>query len=91
MNSSSAVDLVNPPQVVRSGWGEPHLLAGAQMGGGARLARGTLYIRIPAVHSSRKSLLFIPQVFRLLYAPRDEAEVGVALRVLRASLLYAQS
>ena len=53
----------------RRGWGEPHLLAGAQMGGGARLARGTL----------------------LLYAPRDETEVGVVLRVLQASLLYAQS
>jgi len=43
------------------------------------------------VHSSSKSLLFIPQELRLLYAPRDEAEVDVALRVLQASLLYAQS
>jgi len=63
------VSLRDAAEVVRSGWGEPHLLAGAQMGGGARLARGTL----------------------LLYAPRDETEVGVVLRVLQASLLYAQS
>ena len=45
--------LKDAASVVESGWGETHLLAGMEMGGGTRVARGTMLVYAQSVDSAR--------------------------------------
>ena len=53
--------LKDAASVAASGWGEAHLLAGMEMGGGVRVARGTMLVYAPRSMDEVKTVLLILQ------------------------------
>ena len=53
--------LKDAASVAASGWGEAHLLAGMEMGGGMRVARGTMLVYAPRSMDEVKTVLLILQ------------------------------
>eukprot|EP01043_Picozoa_sp_COSAG02_P049897 COSAG02_NODE_5063_length_4677_cov_9.641110_2_plen_269_part_00 len=53
--------LKDAASVVAGGWGETHLLAGMEMGGGMRVARGTLLVYAPRSMDEVQTVLLILQ------------------------------
>ena len=53
--------LKDAASVVESGWGETHLLAGMEMGGGTRVARGTMLVYAPRSMDEVETVLLILQ------------------------------
>ena len=62
------LSLKDAAEVVRTGWGEPHLLAGKEMGGGQRLARGVLLVYAP------RTMGEVHTVLQILKASLDFAD-----------------
>ena len=68
--------------VIKHGWGERHPLAGQPI---PYLSFEKIHPSIPLPVPVLKSGWILPHEFMMIYAPADDAEVGVLMEIVRAA------